>query len=71
MDDSFIVSAYCIISDTLEQLGQQTHKLAQLKDAEILTVAVVAAKYFRNHQEPTFRQCRVRFAVFCLGGNFK
>ncbi len=51
MDDSFIVSTYCIISDTLEHLGHQTHKLAQLKDAEILTVAVVAAKYFHNHQE--------------------
>lgn len=51
MDDTFIVSTYCIISDTLEQLGHRTHKLAQLKDAEILTVAVVAAKYFHNHQE--------------------
>lgn len=51
MDDSFIISAYCIISDTLEHLGQQTHTLAQLEDAEILTVAVVAARYFQNHQE--------------------
>jgi hypothetical protein len=51
MDDNFIVSIYCIISDTLEQLGHQTHKLAQLEDAEVLTVAVVAAKYFHNHQE--------------------
>jgi nitrite reductase/ring-hydroxylating ferredoxin subunit len=51
MDDTFIVSSYCIISDTLEHLGHQTHKLAQVKDAEILTVAVVAAKYFHNHQE--------------------
>lgn len=51
MDDNFIVSAYCIISDTLERSGHQTHKLARVSDAEILTVAVVAAKFFSNHQE--------------------
>jgi len=51
MDDSFIVSAYYIISESLEHLGHQTHKLAHLEDAEILTVAVIAAKYFHNHQE--------------------
>ncbi len=51
MDDDFIVTAYCIISDTLERSGHQTHKLAQVSDAEVLTVAVVAAKFFANHQE--------------------
>lgn len=51
MDDSFIVTAYCIISDTLSQLGHQTHSLAKVGDAEVLTVAVVAAKFFGNHQE--------------------
>ena len=51
MDDSFIVSAYCIISATLEGFEHQTHKLARVSDAEVLTVAVVAAKFFGNHQE--------------------
>lgn len=51
MDDSFIVTTYCIISDSLAQLDQQSHKLARLSDAEILTVAVVAAKFFDSHQE--------------------
>ena len=51
MDDDFIVTAYCIISDTLDKSGHQTHKLARVSDAEVLTVAVVAAKFFGNHQE--------------------
>lgn len=51
MDDNFIISAYSIIADTMESVGHESHCLAQVSDAEILTVAVVAAKYFRNHQE--------------------
>lgn len=51
MDDRFIITAFCIISDTLKQLRHQTHKLAQLADEEVLTVAVVAAKFFNNHHE--------------------
>lgn len=51
MDDGFIVGIYCIISDTLNSFEHQTHKLARVSDAEVLTVAVVAAKFFGNHQE--------------------
>ncbi len=51
MDDSFIITVYSIIADTMQQLGQQGHCLAKVSDPEILTIAVIAAKYFHNHQE--------------------
>lgn len=51
MDDRFIVTAYSIIADTMAGVGHQSHCLARVSDAEILTVAVVAARYFHNHQE--------------------
>jgi hypothetical protein len=51
MDDSFIITAYSILADTMTELGHDRHCLARVTDPEILTVAVVAAKYFHNHQE--------------------
>lgn len=51
MDDSFIIAAYSILADTMKELGHDSHCLARVTDPEILTVAVVAAKYFHNHQE--------------------
>lgn len=51
MDDSFIIAAYSILADTMTELGHDSHCLAKMSDPEILTVAVVAAKYFHNHQE--------------------
>jgi hypothetical protein len=57
--DNFIVTAYGIISETLAQLEHQSHKLARLSDAEILaiavaivvTIVVMSAQHFQNHQE--------------------
>ncbi len=51
MDDDLIVTAYVVIDETMQVLGQRSHCLAHLSDAEVLTVAVVAAKYFANNQE--------------------
>lgn len=51
MDDLKIIAAYCIIADTLHRLGHRSHVLAQLSDAEVLTVAVVSAMYFQNNHE--------------------
>jgi len=51
MDDDFIVTAYVVIDETMAALGHRDHVLAQASDAEVLTVAVVAAKYFQNHLE--------------------
>ena len=48
MDDSFIIAAYSIIADTLQSLGHESHPLATVSDPEVLTIAVVAAKYFQK-----------------------
>lgn len=53
MDDVEIITAYCIISDTMHKLGHNSHPLATLTDAEVLTVAVVSAMYFHNNHERT------------------
>ncbi len=49
MSDDFIVPVYVVIDETMRALGHHSHCLAQVSDAEVLTVAVVAAKYFQNH----------------------
>jgi hypothetical protein len=50
MDDDFIVTAFVIIDKTLATLGQRDDVRAGASDAAVLTVAVVAARYFQNHQ---------------------
>lgn len=50
MSDAVIVSVYVVIDDVMRALGHRSHPATQLSDAEVLTVAVVAALYFQNHQ---------------------
>lgn len=49
MNDDVIVATYVIIAEVLGHAGHGDHPLAQVSDAEVLTVAVVAAAYFQNH----------------------
>jgi len=49
MDDALIVAIYVMIDDTMKTLGHQSHGLAGLSDAEILTIAVLAARYDGHH----------------------
>jgi hypothetical protein len=49
MNDALIVTIYVVIDETMKTLGHQSHSLAALSDAEVLTVAVVAAHAFGNH----------------------
>jgi len=49
MDDALIVTTYVMIDDMMQALEHRSHCLAGLSDAEILTVAVLAARYFGNH----------------------
>ena len=49
MDDDFIVTAFVVLDKTMAALGHRDDARAQASDAEVLTVAVVAAKYFQNH----------------------
>jgi hypothetical protein len=50
MNDDVIVAAYVAIDETRQALGHRSHCLAQLSDAEVLTVAVVAAAYFHHER---------------------
>jgi Transposase DDE domain len=51
MNADWIVAAFVIIDTGLERLEHRSHVLAQVPDAEILTIAVVAAKFFQKHHE--------------------
>jgi len=49
MDGEFIVTAFVVIDKTMATLGHRDDVRARASDAEVLTVGVVAAKYFQNH----------------------
>lgn len=49
MNDDVIVTVYVVVDTLLRQAGHHDHGLARVGDAEVLTVAVVAAAYFQNH----------------------
>lgn len=51
MDDTTIVAVYVVLDDILRAVGHRSHPLAGVTDAEVLTVAVVAACRFQNHHE--------------------
>lgn len=52
MDDTYIVTVFVMLDDTLKVMGFADDSRAQVKASEILMVAVVAAKYFGNQHEP-------------------
>jgi hypothetical protein len=49
MNDDVIVTTFVVIDEVLRLAGHRDHTLVQVGDAEVLTVAVVAAAYFQNH----------------------
>ncbi len=51
MNDTWIVTVFVITDDLMHYLEHYSHVLAQVPDPEIVTVAVVAAKYFQNNHE--------------------
>ena len=51
MNDIYIVTTYVVIDDVLKAWGFQDDRRATGHGAEILTVAVLAARYFQNHHE--------------------
>lgn len=51
MDDTYIVTVYVVIDAMLQALNYQDDCRAEMTAAEVLTVAVVAARYFNNHHE--------------------
>ena len=51
MNDTYIVTTYVVIDDILKAHGYSDDSRASGTAAEILTVGVIAAKYFQNHHE--------------------
>ena len=51
MNDTLIVTVFVVIDEMLQAFNHHDHPLTQVPDAEVLTVAVVAAAAFQNHHE--------------------
>lgn len=51
MDDTYIVTVYVVIDAMLQALNYQEDCRSEITAAEVLTVAVVSARYFQNHHE--------------------
>ena len=51
MNATYIVTSYVVVDDVLKLMGHTDDCRTQVSSAEILTVAIVAAKYFQNHHE--------------------
>jgi hypothetical protein len=51
MSDDLIVMAYVVIDEMMQALDHRSHGLAHISDAEVVTVAVVAARYFASNHE--------------------
>ncbi len=59
MDDDFIVTAFVVLDKAMAALGHRDDVRAKASDAEVLTVAVVAARYFQNHLERALGMMRL------------
>ena len=49
LNDDVIVATCVVLDELMRHAGHRDHVLAGVSDAEVLTVAVVAAAYFQNH----------------------
>ena len=59
LDDDFSVTAVVVLDKTMAALGHRDDVRAGASDAEVLTVAVVAAKYFQSHRERALPMLRL------------
>jgi hypothetical protein len=48
MNATYIVTSYVVIDDVLKAIGHTDDIRTHVSSAEILTVAIIAAKYFQN-----------------------
>src|SRR5215210_4107940 len=51
MDASWIITAFVVVDTLMERMEHRSDVRAQVPDCEIITIAVVSAKYFANHHE--------------------
>ena len=49
--DLTLVAVYTMYDDLLISLGHQDHPLSKMSDAEVMTTALVAARYFAGNQQ--------------------
>jgi hypothetical protein len=54
MNALWIMTVFDMIDELMKALEHQSHVLAQIPDAEILSVAILSAKFFQKHPERTF-----------------
>ena len=51
MNATWIITVFVIVDTLMDHLEHHSHARAAVPDAEIVTIAIVAAKYFQNHHE--------------------
>ena len=51
MNEDVIITALLVIDEVMDELGHESHRLSSVSDAEVVLIGIVAALYFRNHQE--------------------
>lgn len=51
MNEDYIVTIYYVIDEMLKAVDYQDDRRSNISAAEVLTVAIVAARYFHNHWE--------------------
>ncbi len=68
MNDDVIVAAYVAIDEIMQALGHTSHPLAQISDAEVLTVAVVAAREFQNDHARALRSAKDEASILADTG---
>lgn len=65
MNDDVIVTTFVVLDELMHHAGHRDHVLVGVSDAEVLTVAVVAAAYFQNHHT---RALQVMLGMHYLSG---
>jgi hypothetical protein len=51
MNEDMILTIYVVIDDVMKLSGHESDPRAQMSDAEVVSIAVLAALYFQNHHE--------------------
>lgn len=51
----YIITVYCLICDLLKEIGHKDDKQALMSTAEILTVAIIAMRYFKGTYADSLR----------------
>ncbi len=53
MSDEWIITIFVVIDDLMQQYKHQSDCRSQVRDTELITIAVCSAKFCQNHHEHT------------------